>query len=187
MGVRQALQHHPRAGRVQDARPARRHPFLRRGGLRHHRLGEKPGARAGRPRTKRRPTPTSSAGCAAASTRCSRRSAPRSTSATPTCSRNTARSVTSPSWCWKTSRPYQVGKIQSAGLEAKGFGFQTAPLRVYPRGTRTGPRARLSLARPAAQPGQISQRRRDLRPLQGRVRAGAGLQPGPDRQGRHAS
>ena len=31
--------------------------------------------------------------------------------------------------------PYQVGKIQSAGLEAKGFGFQTAPLRHYPRGT----------------------------------------------------
>jgi membrane peptidoglycan carboxypeptidase len=31
--------------------------------------------------------------------------------------------------------PYQVGKIQQAGLEAKGFGFQTAPLRRYPRGT----------------------------------------------------
>ena len=31
--------------------------------------------------------------------------------------------------------PYQVDKIQSAGLEAKGFGFQTAPLRKYPRGT----------------------------------------------------
>jgi penicillin-binding protein 2 len=30
--------------------------------------------------------------------------------------------------------PDQVGKIQAAGLEAKGFGFQTAPLRVYPRG-----------------------------------------------------
>jgi penicillin-binding protein 2 len=31
--------------------------------------------------------------------------------------------------------PYQVGKIQSAGLESKGFGFQTVPLRNYPRGT----------------------------------------------------
>jgi penicillin-binding protein 2 len=31
--------------------------------------------------------------------------------------------------------PYQVGKIQGAGLEAKGFGFQTVPLRNYPRGT----------------------------------------------------
>jgi penicillin-binding protein 2 len=31
--------------------------------------------------------------------------------------------------------PYQIGKIQSAGLEAKGFGFQSAPLRNYPRGT----------------------------------------------------
>ena len=31
--------------------------------------------------------------------------------------------------------PYQVDKIQSAGLEARGFGFQTAPLRKYPRGT----------------------------------------------------
>jgi len=30
--------------------------------------------------------------------------------------------------------PDQVGKIQAAGLESKGFGFQTAPLRVYPRG-----------------------------------------------------
>ena len=31
--------------------------------------------------------------------------------------------------------PFQVGQIQAAGLEAKGFGFQTAPLRKYPRGT----------------------------------------------------
>jgi len=31
--------------------------------------------------------------------------------------------------------PDQVGKIQAAGLEAKGFGFQSAPLRNYPRGT----------------------------------------------------
>ena len=31
--------------------------------------------------------------------------------------------------------PYEVGKIQAAGLEAKGFGFQTAPLRNYPLGT----------------------------------------------------
>jgi penicillin-binding protein 2 len=31
--------------------------------------------------------------------------------------------------------PYQVDLIQKAGLEAKGFGFQTAPLRNYPRGT----------------------------------------------------
>jgi penicillin-binding protein 2 len=30
--------------------------------------------------------------------------------------------------------PDQVSKIQTAGLEAKGFGFQTAPLRNYPRG-----------------------------------------------------
>jgi penicillin-binding protein 2 len=30
--------------------------------------------------------------------------------------------------------PDQVAKIQAAGLEAKGFGFQTAPLRNYPRG-----------------------------------------------------
>ncbi len=30
--------------------------------------------------------------------------------------------------------PDQVAKIQAAGLEAKGFGFQTAPLRVYPHG-----------------------------------------------------
>jgi penicillin-binding protein 2 len=30
--------------------------------------------------------------------------------------------------------PDQVDKIQAAGLEAKGFGFQTAPLRVYPKG-----------------------------------------------------
>ncbi|HEY0256843.1 MAG TPA: penicillin-binding transpeptidase domain-containing protein, partial [Candidatus Methylacidiphilales bacterium] len=30
--------------------------------------------------------------------------------------------------------PDQISKIQSAGLEAKGFGFQTAPLRSYPRG-----------------------------------------------------
>ena len=30
--------------------------------------------------------------------------------------------------------PDQVSKIESAGLESKGFGFQTAPLRVYPRG-----------------------------------------------------
>jgi penicillin-binding protein 2 len=30
--------------------------------------------------------------------------------------------------------PDQVAKIQSAGLESKGFGFQTAPLRAYPRG-----------------------------------------------------
>jgi len=28
----------------------------------------------------------------------------------------------------------QVSKIQAAGLESKGFGFQTAPLRTYPRG-----------------------------------------------------
>jgi penicillin-binding protein 2 len=31
--------------------------------------------------------------------------------------------------------PYQVTKIESAGLGSKGFGFQTAPLRNYPRGT----------------------------------------------------
>jgi penicillin-binding protein 2 len=31
--------------------------------------------------------------------------------------------------------PFQVNQVQSAGLEAKGFGFQTAPLRKYPRGT----------------------------------------------------
>jgi penicillin-binding protein 2 len=30
--------------------------------------------------------------------------------------------------------PDQVSKIQASGLEAKGFGFQTAPLRNYPRG-----------------------------------------------------
>jgi penicillin-binding protein 2 len=30
--------------------------------------------------------------------------------------------------------PDQVNKIEAAGLEAKGFGFQTAPLRSYPRG-----------------------------------------------------
>jgi penicillin-binding protein 2 len=30
--------------------------------------------------------------------------------------------------------PDQVSKIQAAGLESRGFGFQTAPLRVYPRG-----------------------------------------------------
>ena len=30
--------------------------------------------------------------------------------------------------------PDQVTKIQAAGLEAKGFGFQTAPLRLYPKG-----------------------------------------------------
>lgn len=30
--------------------------------------------------------------------------------------------------------PDQVNKIQTAGLESKGFGFQTAPLRNYPRG-----------------------------------------------------
>ena len=30
--------------------------------------------------------------------------------------------------------PDQVSKIQAAGLESKGFGFQTAPLRYYPRG-----------------------------------------------------
>ncbi len=31
--------------------------------------------------------------------------------------------------------PAQAGMIQSAGLEAKGFGFQVAPRRTYPRGT----------------------------------------------------
>ena len=31
--------------------------------------------------------------------------------------------------------PAQVGMIQTAGLEAKGFGFQVAPRRLYPRGT----------------------------------------------------
>jgi penicillin-binding protein 2 len=31
--------------------------------------------------------------------------------------------------------PDQANRIQAAGLEAKGFGFQTAPLRKYPRGT----------------------------------------------------
>jgi penicillin-binding protein 2 len=31
--------------------------------------------------------------------------------------------------------PAQVGMIQAAGLEAKGFGFQIAPRRAYPRGT----------------------------------------------------
>ncbi len=31
--------------------------------------------------------------------------------------------------------PFQVNQVQAAGLEAKGFGFQTAPLRKYPRGT----------------------------------------------------
>ena len=30
--------------------------------------------------------------------------------------------------------PDQVSKIQAAGLESKGFGFQTAPLRFYPHG-----------------------------------------------------
>jgi penicillin-binding protein 2 len=30
--------------------------------------------------------------------------------------------------------PDQISKVQAAGLEAKGFGFQTAPLRSYPRG-----------------------------------------------------
>jgi penicillin-binding protein 2 len=30
--------------------------------------------------------------------------------------------------------PDQANKIQAAGLESKGFGFQIAPLRVYPRG-----------------------------------------------------
>ncbi|MCE0483432.1 MAG: transglycosylase domain-containing protein [Methylacidiphilales bacterium] len=30
--------------------------------------------------------------------------------------------------------PDQVNKIQSAGLESRGFGFQTAPLRAYPHG-----------------------------------------------------
>ncbi len=32
--------------------------------------------------------------------------------------------------------PAQVGLIQSAGLEAKGFGFQIAPRRLYPQGTQ---------------------------------------------------
>ena len=36
----------------------------------------------------------------------------------------------------ETLTPDQVSKIQAAGLEAKGFGFQTAPLRVYPKGTQ---------------------------------------------------
>ncbi len=31
--------------------------------------------------------------------------------------------------------PFQVNQVQQAGLEAKGFGFQTAPLRKYPKGT----------------------------------------------------
>ena len=31
--------------------------------------------------------------------------------------------------------PAQVGMVQTAGLEAKGFGFQVAPRRIYPRGT----------------------------------------------------
>ena len=30
--------------------------------------------------------------------------------------------------------PAQVARIQASGLESKGFGFQTAPLRSYPRG-----------------------------------------------------
>jgi penicillin-binding protein 2 len=32
--------------------------------------------------------------------------------------------------------PAQVGLIQAAGLEAKGFGFQIAPRRMYPQGTQ---------------------------------------------------
>jgi len=31
--------------------------------------------------------------------------------------------------------PDQISKVQAAGLEAKGFGFQTVPLRNYPRGS----------------------------------------------------
>jgi penicillin-binding protein 2 len=31
--------------------------------------------------------------------------------------------------------PYQADRVQAAGLLGKGFGFQTAPLRNYPRGT----------------------------------------------------
>ena len=31
--------------------------------------------------------------------------------------------------------PAQIAKIQAAGLESKGFGFQTAPLRIYPKGS----------------------------------------------------
>ena len=42
-----------------------------------------------------------------------------------------------------------------------------------------GPRARLPLARPAAQQGQVPQRRRHLRPLQGRLGPGVGVQQGP--------
>jgi len=36
----------------------------------------------------------------------------------------------------ENTTPAQVGMIQAAGLEAKGFGFQTAPRRVYPQGTQ---------------------------------------------------
>ena len=79
--------------------------------------------------------------------------------------------------------PYQVDKIQSAGLEAKGFGFQTAPLRSYPRGTELS-RARVSFARPATQSREVPQRRCHLRPLQGAAEPGAGFQQGPDQQGR---
>ncbi len=32
--------------------------------------------------------------------------------------------------------PDQVSKLQAAGLEGKGFGFQSAPLRVYPKGSQ---------------------------------------------------
>ena len=35
----------------------------------------------------------------------------------------------------ENATPDQVSKIQAAGLESKGFGFQTAPLRNYPRGS----------------------------------------------------
>jgi len=39
----------------------------------------------------------------------------------------------SPSWSWRMSRRIRPARF-SGGLESKGFGFQTAPLRIYPRG-----------------------------------------------------
>ena len=48
MGRRQARQPDSGPGRIQNAGAARRYSFLGRNGLRHHRLGEKPGARLAR-------------------------------------------------------------------------------------------------------------------------------------------
>ena len=95
---------------------------------------------AGRRPTRRRPTTTSCAGCAARLDEVQQTIGTKVDISDADLLAQYQTQRYQPFMVLENVTPYQVDKIQAAGLEAKGFGFQTAPLRIYPRGHGAGAR-----------------------------------------------